>query len=202
MLHHLERLSFRLPGKAPRLRLGAKMSRLKCLAATCILALTVGAANANTITTFDVTGTFAYPTSLSLSGTLTVDVTVGTVIAADVVATGYPDFTILFSSDPVLPSRWVVILRDVIGDNLRFAFFTNPNAASLVSFTGGLINFGCLWTLACITGLESGTFSILSGSLNPEVTATPLPGALTCFTAADLVWSLCLRGAGSERLRL
>ena len=75
------------------------MSRLNYIVATCVLALTVGAANANTITTFNVSGTFAFPLpGLPLSGTLTVDVTTGTLTAADLVVPTFQDFTILSSS--------------------------------------------------------------------------------------------------------
>jgi hypothetical protein len=59
------------------------VSRLHYLIATCVLALTVGGANANTITAFDVGGTFSAP--VTFSGTLTVDVTTGTVTAVDIV---------------------------------------------------------------------------------------------------------------------
>src|SRR5258708_7037276 len=55
----------------------AKMLRLKSMVAACVLALTVGAANANTLIEFDASGTFASGQSLTLGGFIIVDVTAG-----------------------------------------------------------------------------------------------------------------------------
>jgi hypothetical protein len=64
------------------------MFKLRVLIATFTLALTLGSANANTITTFDISGVTAFipaPGTVihgSFPGTLQVDVTSGTVLAA------------------------------------------------------------------------------------------------------------------------
>ena len=76
------------------------MLRLNYLVAACVLALTVGTANANTVT-FDASGTFApnsfYPTNPpNLSGSLTV--ANGLITAVDLKVTDFPDFIFLLTS--------------------------------------------------------------------------------------------------------
>ena len=75
------------------------MLHLRFLAATSVLALTVGAANADAI--FDVSGAPVYvvgtpgPAQLSpgLGGTITINTTTGVVTGADLTLPGFPDFT-------------------------------------------------------------------------------------------------------------
>ena len=74
------------------------MFRLNCLVATCVLVLTVGTANANTVT-FDASGTFDNASSgIDLSGTLTVDLTAGSITAVDLLVTGFSPFNIVISN--------------------------------------------------------------------------------------------------------
>jgi hypothetical protein len=153
------------------------MSRLRYLIATCVLALTVGGANANTITTFDVEGTFSTP--VTFSGTLTVDVTVGTVTAVDIVVPGFSDFTSVALSQPSV--GW--LLESLNSDSflLGFDFTTSPNPASLIGFIGGTITDGVLFSQP--PGNQCGRgevcLTILSGSLTP----TPLPPSLALFAS-------------------
>jgi hypothetical protein len=169
------------------------MSRLQYLVAAW-LALGIGAANANTITTFNVIGTFVSP-AVSLSGTLTVDVTAGTVTAVDLVVPSLSDFTQVLSSSPLLQTTllqtptqnepgsllifpvfdisspfWSLSIANSHSDVLTFAFTTPPaSLATLVSFTGGNIVSGSI---------------INTSNVSPPLTEN-VPGSLLIFPVFD-----------------
>src|ERR1035437_7175355 len=78
------------------------MLTLKYLIAACVLTLTVGSANADTINTFVAEGTFAadpvFGTPAStLSGTLTVDESIG-ITAANLIVPSIADFTTILGA--------------------------------------------------------------------------------------------------------
>jgi hypothetical protein len=76
-----------------------KSKSSKALAcAVCAMALSFGTAKANS---FDVNGTYSIPSSGTLSGTLNIDVIAGTVISADIIVQGFPEFTTGLLSGPV-----------------------------------------------------------------------------------------------------
>jgi hypothetical protein len=94
--------------------------RLNYPIATCILAMSVGAANADTIGTFDVTGSFATPAT-SLTGTLTVDETSATVTAADLFVGTIPQhFNMLITNKTLGPNSYQVALDNSVFDQLTF----------------------------------------------------------------------------------
>jgi hypothetical protein len=144
-------------------------------------ASSVGAAKADTITSFEVVGTFSYVTGfppltgpVPLSGTITVDTTTadaayGQVIAADLKVSTLDEFNIA-------PERFFGVgivglnVYDSTGLDLVVTFIASPNPDSLVGFTGGTFNFGAV-TIGHIS-LED-----LSGTISP----TPLPAALPLF---------------------
>ena len=101
-------------------------------AASCVLAMTVGAAKADL---FDISGTFASGALGTLSGTLTVDVTAGSVTAIDAIystsVVGPLHFTNLISSHPAV-NALIIEARDAPMDLLEFAFFNT---------TGTLVGF-------------------------------------------------------------
>ena len=69
------------------------------------MALSFGTAKANS---FDVNGTYLIPSSGTLSGTLNIDVIAGTVISADIIVQGFPEFTTGLLSGPV-SGHWSII---------------------------------------------------------------------------------------------
>jgi hypothetical protein len=109
------------------------------------LALSFGIAKANT---FDVTGTYSFPSSGTFSGTLNIDTVAGTITSGNILFSGVADFTNLVGSAPCCPGfnnqNWDVLLHDNVGDELLLEF-TTPLVgppASLVGFTGGVVLFG------------------------------------------------------------
>ena len=152
------------------------MLRLKYLVAACVLALTVGAANANTITVFDVAGTFYSPSNTPLTGTLTIDVTSGSVTTANLVVANHT-FTQLFSAFPS-GGYFYLEFMNPSGNYLEFSF--QRLSASLIGYTGSpFIQEGIEYLKCCRT--DQTAYSNLSGSLIAEVTTTPLPAALPLF---------------------
>lgn len=152
------------------------MFRLKYLCVTCVLALTVGAANANTFTTFDASGTFDSPSSgINLYGSITVDVTVGSITGLSLNVTGFDPFNILFSngSNPLIAKSSAAVLNEQ--DYLYLTF-----SQSLIGYTGGQIASGhTVKVLEPCTGCDFHT--LFSGSFTAQVSTTPLPAALPLF---------------------
>jgi hypothetical protein len=118
--------------------------RLAALLALMLLAPCLAAAD--TITTFDVSGTCmpeAPFTGTTFSGTLTIDVTAGTVTAIDVTFQGLSPFNTVVESFGESNSNWVLDAENgTVGDDFSLTFTTTHTPASLVGFTGGPIFAG------------------------------------------------------------
>jgi hypothetical protein len=130
-----------------------------------LLAMTLitGVAKANTITTFDVFGNFARPYSGTFGGTLTMDVTNGTVSSVDIIFPGLADFTRIVQSNPwPAPPGWILAVGNSTGEALDLTFTTTmPN--SLVGFNGGTITGGDVFDLSTLQTLFVG----FSGTIAP-----------------------------------
>jgi hypothetical protein len=90
-----------------------------------ILAMTLitGVAKGNTITTFDVFGTFTTPYSGTFGGTLTVDVTNGTVSSVHLIFPGLADFNFIVQSNPwPAPPGWILAVGNSTLDALDLTF--------------------------------------------------------------------------------
>jgi hypothetical protein len=116
------------------------------LALTAVAALSVAyPAKADTITTFNVSGTCVPQeppfTGTTFSGTLTIDVTTGTVTAIDVSFQGFSPFNVTLSSDPSSSDLWQIIAITNVGNDsaLELIFTTGHTPGSLVGFMGGTI---------------------------------------------------------------
>jgi len=98
---------------------------------------------ANTITTFNVSGTCQPNGPLkgtTYSGTLTFDVTAGTVTAMDVRFQGLSPFTTINESNPSSStSDWGMTAGSDESFVLELSFTTGHTPGSLVGFTGGTI---------------------------------------------------------------
>jgi hypothetical protein len=133
-----------------------------------ILAMTLitGVAKADTITTFDVSGTFTRPYSGTFGGTLTVDVTNGTVSSVDIIFPELADFNFIVQSNPwPAPPGWILAVGNNTLDGLNLTFTTTmPN--SLVGFNGGTITGGVVFDLQTFQDL----FGNFSGSIAPATT--------------------------------
>jgi hypothetical protein len=160
------------------------MLRLSCLVATSILALTVGAANADT---FDVTGSGSLP----LGGTLTI--TGGAVTGQDVTSTdspiSSPAFTGLTSSvSSGAGSDWNITVNTPTSPSEIYYILLVLPVSSLSGYTGGDISTAILYDNA--TGIEEPIASCgeagaaACGTLaevgSPPPT-TPLPATLPLF---------------------
>ena len=122
-----------------------KASSKILFAVTAVAALSVAyPAKANTITTFNVSGTctpVAPLTGTTFAGTLTIDVTAGTVTAIDVTFQGLSPFYAITQSQPFQTSNWHLAARNGGGlvNELLLDFTTRHTPPSLVGFTGGTI---------------------------------------------------------------
>jgi hypothetical protein len=158
------------------------------LAAGCVMALSVGAAKANSVT-FDVSGTFVASGSpaclnCTLGGTITIDTDSGSVLAEDVTVAGEPKIVGPFTVNlgPFATGIGVVGLpmADGLGDtaNLLYLYIDGFN---LVGYTGGSIcsaSSPCGGQFNLITKLDvrdPTTWFLESGSLTPEAAAVPGP---------------------------
>jgi MYXO-CTERM domain-containing protein len=133
------------------------------------MTLFTGVAKANTISTFDVFGTFTTPYSGTFGGTLTMDVTNGTVSSVDIIFPGLADFNFLVQSHPwPLPPGWYLAVGNGTMDALDLTFTTTmPN--SLVGFNGGTITGGVVFDLQTFQDL----FVNFSGTIAPTTVADP-----------------------------
>jgi len=149
------------------------MLRSCCLVATCVLAITVGTANA---TTFDVTGSGS--SSLPLGGTITINTSTGAVGPEDVTVGNPPNinglhFTNLTSSVLGSGSSWDITLNQ--GPMPSFSLLLILPVTTLVGYTGSTIED----TIFFQTGLppESGMVCMgACGALTPTVPG-PIAGA-------------------------
>jgi len=126
------------------------MLRSCCLAATCLLAVTVGTAKADT---FDVTGSSTIP----MGGTLTIDSSTGDVGPEDVTVPNPPnttglDFTDLTSSMLGSGSTWDITLNQ---GATGYSLLLILPVTTLVGYSGGTIDEAELYQTA--TGPEGGT---------------------------------------------
>jgi len=144
-------------------------------------------------TTFDVSGTAFNPNAAAIGscagvsdcpfmGTLTIDVTSGTVTAIDVTLPGLSDFDMLTGSGPFQTSDWFVTAvnsSSIAADLLGLEFTTTKTPSSLVGFTGGTIFDGQ------VVGAPPGEptiYTTISGSIAP----VPEPSSLTLIASALL----------------
>ena len=156
-----------------------------------VLAMTLisGVAKADTITTFDVSGTFTTPSSGTFGGTLVVDVTNGTVSSVDITLAGHPDFNILTMSQPFSPD-WLLNVNNSLAETLALQF-TTTTPSSLVGFNGGTIDGGAFFLS---TG-GTGEFLGFSGTIAPAATV-PDTGSTLGLLSLSVVALL-----GATRLR-
>jgi VPDSG-CTERM motif len=133
------------------------------------LALIAGVAKADTITTFDISGTFTFPSSGTFGGTLAVDVTNGTLSSVDITIPGFADFNNVDFSSPSIPFV-LGIFNSPTFDEV-FLHFTTTMPSSLVGFSGGTITEGT------VTGfLGNVLLDNLTGTIAPAA-ATPDQGS-------------------------
>jgi len=150
-----------------------KASSKILFAVTAVAALSVAyPAKANTITTFNVSGTctpVAPLTGTTFAGTLTIDVTAGTATAIDVTFQGLSPFYAITQSFPFpnpigFPtSNWIIVARNGGGlvNELLLEFTTGHIPPSLVGFTGGTILGSGVATLPS----ETHVYNITGGSI-------------------------------------
>jgi hypothetical protein len=150
------------------------------------LALITGVAKADTITTFNVSGTcspFAPFTGTTFSGTLTIDVTIGTVTAIDVSFLGFSPFNTISGSNAIAAGGWDVHSQDAAADLLSLNFTTGHTPSSLVGFTGGDIianisNVVDVSTLRLAYLVDSGSITAPAGVPDGGTTVMLLGAAL------------------------
>ena len=145
----------------------------------CALALNVGAAKADT---FDISGTFAGGAGGTLSGTLTIDVTTGSItgIAADYFVNGMQLTFPKINTQNAVPGGWLVTSNSnpfalPLGHVLEFEFTTPPivppTLGTLVGFNGGQFFSG--QDFICIGDPCFKFADGLSGSITPHVIGVP-----------------------------
>jgi hypothetical protein len=169
---------------------------LPILLVSSVLALCLApSARADTVSTFDVSGSLVQ--GGTFSGTLTIDVTSGTVTGLDITFPGLSAFNTLGYSEKIGPeaaSPWFVI---GVNDPNPFClvcwytwleFTTMPTPGSLVGFTGGTIIDGSV----AYVPTEDGLYRIAAGSITPAPTATPEPSSMLLL-AGGLTGLLGLR---------
>jgi hypothetical protein len=143
---------------------------------------------ADTITTFNVDGVFRDPFSGTFSGTITVDVTTGTLTAVDITFPGSSAYNVIVASEPISSSTWAIFANTGdVNQKLELTFFTDPTGGSLVGFTGG-----------SITGSISDCCDGLGGFITPLTSVTtPEPPLLALLVTG----SLAVCGLGFARTR-
>ena len=148
--------SMNLAVSAPRrfatMRAAKPFLGLAAIALLAVLSLGAGRAKADTIQTFDLTGTWdGYaPAGETISGTVTIDTTLGLFTAADVIAGGPSPFT--FVDITQQPSGSSDAYADIDNAAGTTTFFLYIDAANLVGYSGGP---GCADTLPAQTTCSS-----------------------------------------------
>ena len=141
-----------------------------------VLAMTLitGIAKADTITTFNVSGTFTIPYSGTFGGTLTVDMTNGTVSSVDITFPGLADFNFVEFSQPwPAPPGWILGVANSTSDALDLTFTTTmPN--SLVGFNGGTITGGDVFDLQTLQTLFVGFSGTIAPATVPDQASTAI----------------------------
>jgi hypothetical protein len=152
-----------MPKVARLLNRGDEMLRPKCMIAACAFALSIGAANADTIDAFDVQGTLP---GGSLSGTVLFDETnpsLSTAAITDFPANSF--FDVFVSID--IPLGVLKVQDNNAGDSLDGDTLT-------IDFSGSSITDG---SLTDSSGLKTPL------DLGGTITETPLPAALPLFAS-------------------
>lgn len=156
--------------------------------------LTAANASADTISTFDVSGTVFNISGerlgscindffCSFGGTLTVDVTNGTPTAADITFPGLPAFDSLNGSGGGEACCWVLDAENSSMDSVSLLFLTFPTPGSLVGFEGGTIRPA---TTQVISGSSNLLYFIVSGSILSPVSTVPEPSSRMLLAVAVL----------------
>ena len=142
-------------------------------------------------TMFDVSGTCipgAGFTGTTFSGTLTIDVTTGTLTGINVSFQGLSAFTHIDGSFAAGTSDWEVFASNVgINDELTLEFTTGHTPGSLVGFTGGSIVGNDV-----ISTVSGTAYTITGGSLTPA-TAVPDGGSTVSLLGFALLGLAALR---------
>jgi hypothetical protein len=119
-------------------------------------------------TMFDVSGTCTPGTGFTgttFSGTLTIDVTAGTVTGIHVSFQGLSAFNSILGGHATGTSDWVIFATNVgINDGLNLEFTTGHTPGSLVGFTGGSIVGDDVTSTVGNMG-----YNITGGSVTPAV---------------------------------
>jgi hypothetical protein len=150
------------------------------LLAALLLALSAGVAQADVIRTFDVSGSFGTPSGATFDGTLTVDVTLGTVIGVSIDVSGIPapdpadfyNFSFLFDSDPVE----LQVTNGTLETHVLSLSFTTGTSGTLVGFMGGTITAGFVGQ---INGGLPGSFTFVTPLVATEGTGAVVPAPAT-----------------------
>ena len=144
-------------------------------------------AKANTITTFNVSGTclpFPPLTGTTFAGTLTIDVTAGTITAIDVSFQGLSPFNTIISSNTFNQSDWSLFAGNSGFEKLRLLFTTGHTPGSLVGFTGGTI-FG-FSNVDNFNGIGTPAYLNLSGSITAPTSVPDAGSTLPLLSFASL----------------
>ena len=138
-------------------------------------------AHADTITTFDVSGSAIALAgqncdNCAFSGTLAVDVTSGAVTAVDITFPALSSFSTLTGSSPSQTSNWIIAALNssaVSADIMLLNFTTTRTPGSLVGFTGGSIFGGAV----SVVSTGGPLFAVTNGSITAPATV-PEPDSL------------------------
>jgi hypothetical protein len=147
-------------------------------------------AAADTITTFNVSGTchpFAPFTGTTFGGTITIDVTAGTVTAIAVSFQGLSPFNTIILSAPFGTSNWIVDAGNGGLYSLTLEFTTGHTPSSLVGFTGGTISG--LDVANPLTGAQA--YVITGGSITAPAGVPDAGSTLPLLGFAYSAWLPC-----------
>jgi hypothetical protein len=155
-------------------------------AAGCSVVLGVGAANADTITTFDVSATMSLTSgsascspTCTLSGSFAIDVTTGVVISSNINITMAGEspivgpFTIHGSDNLPGNNTYTIDFKDAANDILLLNVPNNGN--TLVGYNGGPLGASPFSFAETASG--SAIWGLASGSLTPAAVPGPIVGA-------------------------